>query len=269
MIGDIFNLILYQPLYNGLVFLISVIPFGDVGVAVILLTLIVKLALFPFTHKSVKSQSKLRSVEPEVQKVKDQYKDNKQEQAKKVMELYKKHGVNPFSGCLLFLVQIPVIIALYWVFWKGVSNGLSSELLYSFVTFPESINMKFLNLIDMSGKSLILAAIAGGSQYFQMKYAMPKLNKKTTPRKDGKMNMKDEFMRNFQLQMKYGLPVFVFFISYTISAAVALYWATSNLFSISHELLVKRKARKLINDLQPTTDNQQQTTNKEEKEEEK
>ena len=189
----------------------------------------------------------MRSIEPEIRKVKDAHKDNKQEQAKKVMELYKRHGVNPFSGCMLFIVQVPIIIALYWVFWKGLANGLDPSVLYSFVVIPETFNIKFLGLLDMSGKSFILAALAGISQYFQMKLSFPK-SAKQRPQK-GKPSLKDEFMKNFGLQMRYGLPVFVFIISYTISAAVAVYWGVSNLFSIGHELYVRKKARQAKQEL--------------------
>ena len=108
MIGDIFNILLYNPLLNGLIFLISVVPFGDVGLAVIILTLLVKIVLFPFSHKSVKTQRRMKEIEPEVKKIKEQYTKDKQEQARKVMELYKQHSLNPFSSCLFFLVKLLV-----------------------------------------------------------------------------------------------------------------------------------------------------------------
>lgn len=243
MIADIFNLVLYQPLYNGLVFLVSVIPFADVGIAVVVLTLLVKTLLFPVSHKSVKAQSAMRRIEPEMRELKEKHKKNKEEQGRKMMELYRRHGINPFSGCLLFLIQVPIIIALYWVFWRGLENGLDATVLYSFVAEPEHFNMKFLGIIDMSGKSVVLAAFAGVSQYFQMKLSMPKFPQK--PRDGKQLSMKEEFQRNFSFQMRYGLPVFVFFIGYTISAAVALYWATANAFSIAHELYVRKEAQKL------------------------
>jgi len=248
MIASIFNTLFYQPLYNGLVFLISIVPLSDVGIAVVVLTLLVKVILFPFTHKSLKTQSRMRGIEPDIKKLKEQHKNDKQQQAKKVMELYKKHGVNPFSGCLLFIIQIPIIFALYWVFWKGLGNGLDESNLYSFVTIPDTINFKFLGLIDVAGKSFILAAIAGITQYFQMKLSMPKLGGGKPSQ--GKLSLKDEFAKSFSFQMRYGLPVFVFFISYSISAAVALYWATSNIFSIGHELFIRKKAKQIDANIQ-------------------
>lgn len=240
-----FNTFFYEPLYNGLVFLISVMPGADVGLAVIVLTLLVKIIILPLSHKSVASQAKMRSIEPEMKRVKEQHKD-KQEQARQVMDLYKKHGVNPFSGCFLMLVQLPVIFALYWVFFKGLAHNIDQSLLYSFVVAPEQVSMHFLGFIDMSQKNIILAALAGISQYFQMKLSMPPIPKDDGEKKKGEMSFKDEFAKNMNLQMRYMLPGIVFFVAYSISSAVALYWLVSNLFSIGHELVVKRKALRLI-----------------------
>jgi len=239
-----FNTFFYEPLYNGLVFLISIMPGADVGLAVIVLTLLVKIIILPLSHKSVASQAKMRSIEPEIKKTKEQHKD-KQEQARQVMDLYKKHGVNPFSGCFLMLVQLPIIFALYWVFFKGLANNIDQTILYSFITAPEQINMRFLGFVDMSQKNIILAALAGISQYFQMKLSMPPIPKDDGEKKKGDMSFKEEFAKNMNLQMRYMLPGIVFFVAYSISSAVALYWLVSNLFSIGHELVVKRKALRL------------------------
>ena len=239
-----FNTFFYEPLYNGLVFLISIMPGADVGLAVIVLTLLVKIIILPLSHKSVASQAKMRSIEPEMKRVKERHKD-KQEQARQVMDLYKKHGVNPFSGCFLMLVQLPIIFALYWVFFKGLANNIDQTILYSFVVAPEQINVHFLGFIDMSQKNIILAALAGISQYFQMKLSMPPIPKDDGEKKKGDMSFKDEFAKNMNLQMRYMLPGIVFFVAYSISSAVALYWLVSNLFSIGHELVVKRKALRL------------------------
>ncbi|MBI1999200.1 MAG: membrane protein insertase YidC [Parcubacteria group bacterium] len=244
MISSAFNAVLYQPLYNGLVFLTSIVPFGDVGIAIIVLTLIVKFAISPLTHKSTKTQVRLRSLEPEIERVKAEHKDDKQKQSERVMELYRQHGVNPFSGCLLFIIQLPILIALYWTFWKGLANGgFDSSVLYSFVSAPDTVNMNFLGLIDMSGKSVVLALLAGLSQYVQVKLSSPLPS--AAPRTGGPLSLKEEFARSMQIQMRYGLPIFVAVISYTISAAVALYWTTSNLFTIIHEFIVRYRAEQI------------------------
>ena len=162
-----FSTFFYQPAYNALAFLISVVPGGNVGVSIIILTVMVRGALLPLSHKSVVSQAKMRAIAPHIEKLKEKHKDDKQEQAKKTMELYKEHGINPFSGCLLVIVQLPIIFALYYAFFKGLPN-LNTEHFYSFVHLPASVSMSFLGL-DLAHKSIILALAAAITQYFQIK----------------------------------------------------------------------------------------------------
>lgn len=236
----IFSTVFYQPLYNTLVLVLSIIPGANVGVAIILLTVAVRGALLPLSHKSVTSQAKMRSLAPHLEKLKEKHKDDKKEQARKTMELYKEHGINPFSGCLLVVVQLPIIFALYFVFFKGLPN-LNAEQLYSFVHLPRAVNMMFLGVM-LSKKSLIFAVLAAATQYYQIKLSIPPI---APAEKDAKPSFKGDFARSFNTQMRYMLPVIVFGISYSISASVALYWTTSNLFSIAHELYVKRKAKEV------------------------
>lgn len=236
MESGIFSTLFYQPLYNGLVYLVDIAPGGNVGIAIILLTIGVRIILLPLSHKSIVSQAKMRSITPHIEKLKEKHKDDKQEQARKTMALYKEHGINPFSGCLLVLLQLPVIFALYFVFFKGLPS-LNADILYSFVKHPEVINMMFLGIL-LTKKSFILALIAAITQYYQIKLSMPAL---APLDKDAKPSFKDDFARSLNMQMRYMLPLIVFGVSYTISAAIALYWATTNLFSIAQELYVKRK----------------------------
>src|SRR3989344_2100417 len=240
MESGFFSTVFYKPLYNTLVLILSAVPGANVGVAIILLTVAVRGTLLPLSHKSVTSQAKMRTRAPHLEKLKEKHKDNKQEQARKTMELYKEHGINPFSGCLLVLIQLPIIFALYFVFFKGLPN-LNAEHLYSFVHLPSTVSMMFLGIV-LSKKSLVLAFLAAITQYYQIKLSIPAM----APVEPGaKPSFKDDFARSFNVQMRYMLPVIVFGISYSISAAVALYWTTSNLFSVAHELYVKRKAEKI------------------------
>src|ERR1035437_811775 len=115
----IFHNFFYAPLYNGLILFINVIPFHDVGLAVILFTCIIKVIIFPLSQQSIKTQFEMKQIEPELNEIKLKYKDDKQVQAEKTMQLYKDKGINPFAGILLMLIQLPILIALYWVFLKG------------------------------------------------------------------------------------------------------------------------------------------------------
>lgn len=233
----LFNLFFYKPLYNGLVFLIGVLPWADIGIIVILFTCIVKLILFPLSKKSVLTQIKMKEVQPELDAIKEKYKDNKQEQALKVMALYKEKKVNPFSGILLIFIQIPIIFALYFVFLKGGLPKINTELLYSFIKIPKSIDISFLGLMDITQKSYVMAFFASLTQFFQVKFATPQFKKKDNSSPN---SFKDDLAKSMSVQMKYILPVIIFFIARGLPAVVALYWTTSNLFAIGQELYLRR-----------------------------
>jgi YidC/Oxa1 family membrane protein insertase len=238
MLGNIWNTVLYHPLINALAFLVSIIPGGDVGLAVIILTILVKIILFPLSQKSIESQAQMNILAPELNKIKASG-ASKEEQARLTFELYKIHKTNPFSGCLLVLIQIPIIFALYYVFLKGIKfdNGV----LYSFVQMPTHMNMIFLGILDISKKSLILAILAGISQYLQA-YYMPK---PPIPSSGTTASFQDSFTKSMNTQMKYIFPFIVAFIAYSISGAIALYWITSNLFMVGQQIYVKKKEFKL------------------------
>lgn len=240
MIVDFFSTFIYDPLYNGLVFFISIVPGGDVGLAVILLTIFVKFILFPLSLKAVRTQMVMREIEEPLKELQEKYKEDKQKQAQEIMALYREKGINPFSSILLLFIQIPIIFGLYWVFFKGGLPEIDTELLYSFVQAPSLINMMFLGIIDMGGRDVILALLAGITQYIQAKYSLPEIK----PRDEKTASFKDDLARSFQVQIRYVLPVIVFVISYTISAAIALYWTTSNIFSILQEWYVRKNIRK-------------------------
>ncbi len=238
MISGLYNLLIYQPLYNGLIFLIDIIPWSDAGMAVILLTLFVKLILFPFSRKATLTQQKMKQSEPEIRKIKEQYQKNRQEQAKKMFDLYREKGINPFSSFFLILIQLPIIIALYRIFWGSDLPQIDESLLYSFITVPQNVNMVFLGLVDIALKSWPLAILVGLSTFFQMKLSMPVSAPK--PAAPGQ-SFKDDLARSMSVQMRYFFPFVALFISYSLSGAVALYWLTSNLFAIAQELILKRR----------------------------
>ncbi len=232
----------YKPLYNGLVFLIGLIPHGDVGVAIILLTIFVRLVLYPLSKKSLESQRKMKELGPQMEKIKVDFKDNKDEQAKRTLALYKDNKINPFSGILFMFIQFPIIIALYQVFRGDLSGAtVDPSLLYSFIHTPGLISLHFLGFLDIARtKNIILALLAAISQYFQAKYTLS--NTAAPVPKEGagqKASFQDEFAKGMSLQMKYMLPAMIGIFAYGFSGAVTLYWITNNLFSIIQELRKK------------------------------
>lgn len=245
MIKNIWDIVLYKPLLNALAFLVSVIPGGDIGIAIIVLTILVKTVLFPFSQKTIESQAKIKKLEPELAKIKESGK-NKEEQARLTMELYKERKVNPFSGCLLTLVQIPIIFTLYFVFYRGIN--LDASVLYTFIPAPENINMLFLGILDLSSKSIVLAILAGVSQYF-IAHFQPKPIKNLDINSNKMLakpaSFQESLTKSMNTQMKYVFPFVIAFIAYTISGAVALYWITSNIFTIAQQIYATRKSNKL------------------------
>lgn len=239
----IFHLFFYNPLYNGLILLLSWLPRPDVGLAVILFTALVKFILFPISRKAVKTQMKLREFEPQLAVLKEKYKDSREKLAQETLALYRANGVNPFSGIVLVFLQIPIIFALYFIFLRGGLPSVDTSLLYPFVQgvfvkISEPINMLFLGFFDIGKPHLILALLAGASQFVQVQLSLPKVAKVENP------SFKDDMARSMNVQMRYILPVFITIIALKISGAVALYWITGNLFTIGQELYIKRTLKK-------------------------
>jgi YidC/Oxa1 family membrane protein insertase len=246
MFSYIFNTFLYNPLYNGFIGLIAAFPWIDAGIVVILFTVAVKLILFPLSQKSVRSQIEIKNIQPEIDQMKLKYKDNKQEQALKTMQLYKERGINPFAGIFLALIQLPILIALYMVFYRGGLDVIHTETLYSFIPSPETINKVFIGLLDITQKSTVLAVIVALGQYFQVRFTMPNLKKKENDDKNTKkeVSFQDELAKSMGVQMKYVMPVFMFFIARSFPAIVSLYLITSSAFAIGQELYMRKKLSK-------------------------
>ncbi|MEX0652182.1 MAG: YidC/Oxa1 family membrane protein insertase [Candidatus Paceibacterota bacterium] len=236
MFSYLFSTVIYDPLYNSLVFLINHIPYADMGIAVVILTIGVKLILLPLAQSAIRSQIMMNAVKPELEEIRETYKDNKQEQAQKTMALYKEKRINPFAMILPLLIQLPIIFGLYWVFFKGGFPEINADILYSFVSVPDMVNMNFIGFVDMAGKSIVLAVLAGVTQFIHTRISFPKFDTKNK-----EQSFKNDLARSMQIQMRYVLPVIIGVISYSISAAIALYWTTSNIFAILQEIFVRKR----------------------------
>lgn len=241
MFSYIWHTFFFDPIYNGLVFFINSVPNADVGIAIILITIVVKTVLLPLSLKAARTQKIMRELEPKLKVIKEKFKDKREEQAREMMALYKEVGLNPFASVLLLLIQIPLIIALYLSVYQGGGVALpaiNTDILYSFVLIPEKVNMIFLGLIDIAQKSLPLALLAGATQFIHAQLAFPK----PEPRKENEVpDFKSDFARSMQLQMRYVLPIIITVVAYLFSGAVALYFTVSNIFQIGQELFIRRK----------------------------
>jgi len=232
---DIFNLILYKPLFNSLILLYNYIPGHDFGIAVISLTIIIKTLLIPLSIKSVKSQKNLQDLQPKIKEIQDKYKNDKERQAKEVLEIYKTKKINPLGGLFLALLQLPILIALYSVFRNGLnSNELVN--LYGFVSNPVNINVLFLNIIDLSKPNIFFAIIAGVSQYFQTKMLLPS-------QKISNTDKNADFAKAMQFQTTYFLPVITIVILLTLPSALGLYWIVGGVFSTIQQYFILKKIK--------------------------
>lgn len=233
---NIFNVVLYQPLFNGLILIYQYIPGHDFGIAVIILTIIIRLLLYPSSLQSIKSQKALSELQPKIQEIQRKYKENREKMAKEVMELYKKEKINPIAGFLPLLIQLPLLIALFLVF-KSFENGFDPnefEMLYSFVSSPTDLNPVFLGVINLANKgSLFLALLAGAAQFLQTKML--------TSQAKHPQKKSNDFAQIMQKQMMYIFPIFTVYICWSLPSAIALYWLTTALFSVGQQHIALKK----------------------------
>jgi YidC/Oxa1 family membrane protein insertase len=233
IIISIFNEVLYRPLFNALIYLYQVLPVADLGIAIVILTVIIRLILYPLSKKAIRSQKALSELQPKMKEIQQKHKDNKEEQSKAMMDLYKKHKVNPVAGCLPILFQIPILIALYRVFLTGV-NSEKMEALYSFIAQPETINFMFLGFLDLSERSIGLAVLVGLAQFVQSKMMLPQ--KSNTQKKKGNM----DFSTMMNQQMTYFMPFISVFVAWSLPAALPLYWLVNTVFGIGQQHFTKK-----------------------------
>ena len=234
---NIFHAVLYQPMFNLLIWLYEVLPGADMGFAIIVLTIVIKLLLWPFTHASLKSQKDLQELQPKIDALKEQDKGDKEGLAKAMMEVYTKEKVNPLSSCLPLLIQIPILIALYQVLRAGLEPG-SLSALYSFVPNPGEINPFFLGFVNLARVSIPLAILAGILQFFQTKMLVSKRPPPALRKKEGAKD--EDMMAAMNKSMLYFMPVMTVVIGATLPAGLTLYWVAINAISILQQFFVFR-----------------------------
>ncbi|MBU4216685.1 YidC/Oxa1 family membrane protein insertase [Candidatus Parcubacteria bacterium] len=230
-----FETLFYQPILNLLIWLYDVIPGQDLGIAIILLTIIIKILLYSLNSKQIKSQKELQELQPKIEEVKNKYKDSKEEMGKKMMELYKEHKVNPFGSCLPLLIQMPFLFALFRVFRDGFEDG-ALKLIYPFIHNPETINYISFGFLDLSKKNIYIAILAALAQFWQAKMMM---SKKTEVK--GSDSKNEDMAAIMNKQMVYFMPVMTFFMASSFSAGLALYWLVTTLLSAFQQLYILKK----------------------------
>ena len=234
--GNLFHVIFYQPLYNALVWFYNIVPGQDLGVSIIILTIAIRAVLWPVSKSAIEAQKSMQDLQPKLEAVKKQHKDDKQKQTQAIMDLYKEEKINPLGSCLPLLIQLPIFIALYWVL-RDVIDSNKMEVLYSFVQNPGQVNPLAFGFLDLGGRNIFIALAAGAAQYWQ---ASQLITKKPEVNSDGS---KDESMAAaMNKQMRYTMPLITVVIGATLPAGLAFYWfLTTLVYAIQQHILFRKK----------------------------
>jgi YidC/Oxa1 family membrane protein insertase len=225
--SSLFSEIIYRPILNLTVFIYSTIGFGDLGLAIVIITIAIRLLFSPLSLKAARSQKQLAELSPEVEKIKAKHPGDTAAQSQAIMDLYKQKNISPLAGCLPLLIQFPILIGLYRVF-LNIYKPESLANLYSFIPHPAAISATFLGLIDIGHPNHIFALIAGVTQFFQAKLTSAG---QTQTGQAAALNK----------QMMYMFPVIIVVISWNLPAGLALYWIITTVFSIGEQLYLKRR----------------------------
>jgi len=230
----IFTVVFYQPILNLLVFLYNTVSFNDLGIAIILLTVVIKLVFWPLGRTAIKSQKALQDLQPKIEELKKQYDKDKAGLSKATMELYKNNKVNPFSSCLPLLIQLPFLFAVYQVFRDGMNNKL--DLVYSFINRPEALNTISFGFLNLASPNIVLAVLAGLAQFLQAKMMITSKPVVNTP------GSKDEGMAAIMnKQMLYFMPAITIFIGISLPSGLTLYWFVLTALTAIQQLVTFKK----------------------------
>jgi len=228
----IINLILRQPLFNALIFLVWLVPDHNVGWAIIILTVIIRLILLPSSLSATRQQKRMKDLQPQLSALQEKYKGQKEKLAQATMAFYKENKVNPLGSCLPLLVQLPILIILYYVFQDGLSVN-RFDLLYDFMPRPEFIKTVFLGLDLAKPDRWVLPVIAGVLQYVQSRQLTPMTTSAPDKNKKG-----PDMQAMMQKQMMYLMPIFTIFIAGRLPAALPLYWIITSIFTVIQQWYV-------------------------------
>lgn len=233
-----FNTILVLPLFNLLALIYAVLPLHDFGLAIIILTVLVRLALWPLVNKQLHSQRAMQKIAPEVAKIRAQAKGDRQKESQMLMELYKERNISPFASLLPLFIQLPIFIALYVVLRDLVVPGQIAHLAYSSIRHLAPISdlingsVKFaptlLGWVNLAKPNWVLAVLAGAAQFVQTKQLTPH-----NPSADAQTRAMTTTTLFF--------PLITIVIGITLPAALALYWVVTSLVAVGQQYLVLRR----------------------------
>ncbi len=239
--GGFFFTVLYQPLYNLLVFLYDLLPWGGLGLSIILVTALIKSAVFPLTFKSMKAQKEIQEIQPKIAEIKAKYKDDKETQAKELMAVYKHHNVNPLASCLPTILQLAIFITLYRVLSDGIGT-VNADTLYTFVHNPGAMAPIFLG-IDLAKVSIPLAILAAGMQFLQARQMITSRPPAAARQSSGALD--EDMTATMNKMMVTVLPIMMLVLGVTtLPGGTTLYIFVSTLLTyILYEIFIKPAKR--------------------------
>jgi len=232
---EFFHAILYKPLYNLLIALVAFMPGHDMGLAIIAITIIIRLILHPFSISAFRSQRSIQRMQPMLRELKEKHKGDQKAFGEASMKLYKDNKVNPASSCLPLLLQLPILLALYWVLRDGM-NSVDVSQLYSFIPHPENVSAIAFGFLDLHKSNAIIAILAGAAQFIQAKMIQtPAPAIKTEGSKDEAM------MSMMNKQVLYLMPLLTVFIGWSLPAGLTIYWFLATVLTIAQQWYIFRK----------------------------
>lgn len=236
MISSIFISIIVKPFYNSLIFLVDFLT-NDLGLAIIILTVVFRFIIFPLSKSQIKTQIKMKEIQGPMRELKKKYKDDQQKMAQEMMKLYKENDIKPFAGFLLLFIQLPLLFGFYYIFLRAGLPQINPDLIYSFIPYPPQVDTNFFGIsLAPPSKSILLAVLAAATQYVQAKLLLSGNKNDSKPEKGSV----EDVMNGVQKQMVFVMPIILLFIAYNFGGIVALYLLTSNVFSIIQEMYLKK-----------------------------
>ncbi len=246
ILRSLWRVVFFKPIFNILIFFVKIFPGHSLALAILVLTLIIKLLLISPSKKSLVQQQKMQALQDEVNAVRQKYSGDQQKTAEATMAIWKKHKVNPFSSFMPMFIQLPVMIALFYVVKQGLMPHNEIYLWSPLQDFSlDLVSKDLLGILDLGSQNVLWLAIAVALfQFISMKLIM-------VMKKNGKNNKKDtkkeESSEQKQVQkagqiMMYMMPLLIGFFSYSMPAAVGFYWAISTVFTIGQQYYLSKHA---------------------------
>lgn len=231
----LYNALFYRPLLNILIFFYQTIAFRDLGLAIIFLTVLIRVVLYPLFQKSIRNQMMMEHIQPEVKKIQERHRDSYEKQGKAMMELYREYKVNPLSNFLFLLIQLPILIALFRI----ILNAPTPEILsgaYGFIQSPDTLNPYFLGLINLTKTNILIVVLATAATYIQGQTSLART------REAGK-GKEPTSAQKVSRNLVYIMPAVTFLVLFRLPAAIGLYWLVTSLFSIFQQHNINKKLR--------------------------